>query len=127
MCENNLVKILAMLKGCIYGKLSWLKLPHLVMIFSFSPFFLSYLVSPIITLTTEPENINPTTTSELEVICSVISHPQIQTGTLTLVYSGNIDSGAAVELTNDLRVSVVALDERGLILQRYLIHFTCKY
>ena len=105
----------------------WLKLPHLVTIFSFSPLFLSSLVSPIITLTTEPETVNPTTTSEVKVICSVISHPQIEPGTLTLVYGGDIDSGAAVELPSDIRVSFVALDNHDLILQRYLIHFACMY
>ena len=87
--------------------------------------FLLVLVIPYMILTTEPENTNPTTTIGVTVICSVISHPQIEE--LTLTYMDNeINSGENILVSNTIGVSVVVLVSHGLFLQGVGVTFVTK-
>ena len=88
--------------------------------------FLSLLlvpVPPIITLSTVPENPNPRTTNEVTVLCSVVSHPQIEESSLTLAY-GEINFGAHVAVSNLIEVSFVVLDVHGLMSWRIGVRYT---
>ena len=70
--------------------------------------FLSLLfvpVSPIITLTTVPENTNPMTTNGVTITCSVVSHPELEDESLTLT-NDEMNSGADVMVSKLLEVSV---------------------
>ena len=92
--------------------------------------FLAFLlvpVSPIIILTTEPENTNPATTTGVTVICSVISYPQLEERSLVLT-DNEINSNSDINIlwSNTIRVSVVVLVSHVLFLLGVGVTFVTK-